>query len=61
MEDVPNGLATFETACFIGWVQIIAIVGLTDVFNLQTESIEYPGDYELLSAYGMNDHDIWYE
>ena len=55
MEDVSNGLATFETALFIGWVQILAIVGLIDVFNLQTEPIRYHGDYELFSAFGMHD------
>merc|ERR1712151_688311 len=36
-----------------GWVQILAFVGLIEVFNLQSEPKEYPGDYELFGAFGI--------
>ena len=49
----PNGLATFDKVPFIGWVQILTFVGLIDVFTLQTEPREYPGDYELFGTFGM--------
>ena len=42
-----------KNAFLIGWVQILAIVGLIDVFNLQTEPIKYLGDYELFGTFGM--------
>jgi len=52
-EDIPNGLGAFEKVPFIGWVQILAFVGLIEVFNLQSEPKEYPGDYELFGAFGI--------
>ena len=42
-----------ENAFLIGWVQIFAIGGLIDFFNLQTEPIKYPGEYELFGTFGM--------
>merc|ERR1719297_276018 len=52
-EDIPNGLGAVEKVPFIGWVQILAFVGLIEVFNLQSEPKEYPGDYELFGAFGI--------
>ena len=55
IEDFPNGFAVFESAFFSGWVQILAIVGTIDCFNLQSEPTKYPGDDELFSALGMHE------
>ena len=44
-----------ENAVLTGWVQIFAVGGLIDFFNLQTEPIKYPGDYELFGTFGMTD------
>merc|ERR1719458_1929146 len=52
-EDIPNGLGAVEKVPFLGWVQILAFVGLIEVFNLQSEPKEYPGDYELFGAFGI--------
>merc|ERR1711934_1158528 len=52
-EDIPNGFEAVEKIPGIGWVQILTFVGLIEVFNLQTEPREYPGDYELFGAFGI--------
>ena len=44
-----------ENAFLTGWVQIFAIGGMIDFFNIQAEPIEYPGDYELFGTLGMTD------
>merc|ERR1712178_163093 len=52
-EDIPNGFAAVDKIPGLGWVQILAFVGLIEVFNLQSEPKEYPGDYELFGALGI--------
>merc|ERR1712073_170545 len=52
-EDIPNGFEAVDKIPGIGWVQILAFVGLIEVFNLQSEPKEYPGDYELFGAFGI--------
>merc|ERR1719367_486752 len=52
-EDIPNGLKAVFQIPGIGWVQILAFVGLIEIFNLQSEPKEYPGDYELFGAFGI--------
>jgi hypothetical protein len=52
-EDIPNGLEAVDKIPGIGWVQILTFVGLIEVFNLQSEPKEYPGDYELFGAFGI--------
>merc|ERR1719411_1664616 len=52
-EDIPNGFAAVDKIPGLGWVQILAFVGLIEVFNLQSEPKEYPGDYELFGAFGI--------
>ena len=44
-----------ENAFLTGWVQIFAIGGMIDFFNIQTEPIKYLGDYELFGTFGMTD------
>merc|ERR1711971_956331 len=52
-EDIPNGFEAVDKIPGIGWVQILAFVGLIEVFNLQSEPKEHPGDYELFGAFGI--------
>jgi len=52
-EDIPNGFQAIDKIPGIGWVQILAFVGLIEIFNLQSEPKEYPGDYELFGAFGI--------
>merc|ERR1712050_711979 len=53
IEDIPNGFEAVDKIPGIGWVQILTFVGLIEVFNLQSEPKEYPGDYELFGAFGI--------
>jgi len=52
-EDIPNGLQAVDKIPGIGWVQILAFVGLIEVFNLQSEPKEYAGDYEGFGVFGI--------
>merc|ERR1712032_1664797 len=52
-EDIPNGFQAIDKIPGIGWVQILAFVGLIEIFNLRSEPKEYPGDYELFGAFGI--------
>ena len=48
-------LVVLENALLTGWVQIFAIGGMIDFFNIQAEPTKYPGDYELFGTFGMID------
>merc|ERR1712204_6605 len=52
-EDIPNGLQAVDKIPGIGWVQILAFVGLIEVFTLQSEPKEYAGDYEGFGVFGI--------
>jgi len=51
--DVPNGFGALSTISLAGWTQMVALVGLIEINNLQTEPRQYPGDYDNFGPFGL--------
>merc|ERR1712039_400796 len=51
--DMPTGFAAAAKVPGPGWVQIIGFIGTIEIYNLQSPSKKYAGDYEGYGAFGL--------
>lgn len=52
-EDTPNGPQALDKTISVSWMQNLAFVGLNEIFHLQSEPEEYPGQYDWFGHFGI--------